>query len=48
MQGIYSELSGKLLAGSNGLFKICVNDVVQSVNRLKSGKLDESGLIQIM
>ena len=41
MQGIYNELSGKILAGSDGLFKICVNDVVQSVNRLKSGKSNE-------
>ena len=44
MQGIYNERSGKILAGSDGLFKICVNDVVQSVNRSKSGKSDESGL----
>ena len=44
MQRIYNELGGKILAGSDGLFKICVNDVVQSVNRLKSGKSDESVL----
>ena len=43
MQGVY-ELIGKILADSDGLFNICVNDVVQSVNRLKSGKSDESGL----
>ena len=42
MQGIYNELIGKILTGSDGLFKICVNDVV--LNRLKSGKSDESGL----
>ena len=37
MQGIYNELSGKILAGSDGLFYM-------SVHRLKSGKSDESGL----
>ena len=50
MQGIYNELIGKILTGSGDLFhvKLCVNDVVESVNRFKSRKSDESGFIQIM
>ena len=48
MQGIYNELSGKILAGSDGLFKICVNDVVQSVNRLKAESQLKADFIQII